>query len=70
MSETGFTCPRCGNTKYFTAFAVVLTGKTFIHPDGWNYFDSPNDVELAPNAMMRCEECEYTAIHHEFEEEE
>lgn len=68
-SETGFTCPKCGNTEYFTAFAVVLYGPTLIDSNGWNWFGSSFDSELAPGAIMRCEECEYEAVHAEFEEE-
>jgi len=69
MSATGFKCPKCGQTEYFTAFAVVLYGPTFIHPDGWNYFNGACDVELAPDAIMRCEACEYEGGSDEFEEE-
>ena len=68
MSETGFKCPKCGNTKYFTAFGIVLYGSTFIHPDGWNWYDSGFDSEILPGSMMRCEKCEHEAVHTEFEE--
>ena len=68
FSPTGFTCPKCGNTEYFTAFAIVLYGPTLIHPDGWNWFGGSFDSELAPEAIMRCEKCEHEAKHYEFEQ--
>ena len=64
-----YCCPKCGNRKYFTAYSVVLYGKTLITPEGWNWFDCGQDAELAPEAIMRCEECGYEAKHYEFEEE-
>ena len=69
MSETGFKCPECGNTEYFTAFAIVLTGPTLIHPDGWNWFGGNHDADLADYADMRCEECEYEGNWREFRED-
>jgi len=70
MSETGYICPRCGNTECFTAFAVVLVGPTLIHEGGWDWFGGSYDAELADGCIMRCEECEYEGRHEEFEEEE
>ena len=70
MSDTGFKCPRCGQTEHFTASAVVVATRVDITPDGWDYWSESGNVELYQNALMRCEECGHTAIHHEFEEEE
>ena len=67
MNDTGFTCPICGNTEHFIAYAVVLYSPTYISPEGWDYFEGSCDVELAPEAVMRCEECGHEAVHVEFE---
>lgn len=60
MGETGFKCPKCGQTEEFDAFCVVLTGTTHITKWGWDFWDYANDVELHPSSMMRCCKC-----HHE-----
>lgn len=66
--ETGFVCPKCGNTECFTAFSVVLHGPTLIHPDGWNWFGIGFDAELPDYSIMRCEKCEHEDNWHMFEE--
>jgi len=68
MSETGFTCPKCGNTESFDASCVVLIGTTHITKDGWNYFDFPNDVMLDSGAALTCCECGYIGIPERFYE--
>jgi len=69
MSETGFKCPKCGQTAEFTAYAVVLYGPCCITADGWDYWSEPSHVELHKHALMACPECGYETHHSEFEEE-
>ena len=59
MSETGFKCPKCGNTESFDASCVVLMGTTHITKDGWDYFDYANDVEIHPSSLMECCKCHH-----------
>ena len=66
MSETGFKCPKCGQTEYFEAHAVILTGRTLISPDGWDFYECPNDVDLYPGTTMKCDGCGYEAVNDEF----
>jgi len=68
-SKTGYICPKCGNTESFDASCVILMGTTHITPDGWNYFDYPNDVMLDDGAVLTCCECGYEDIPMKFEEE-
>ena len=70
MSETGFKCPKCGNTEHFTASMVVAVfhGCT-ITPDGWDYMDGWGEVDLADGATLECCECGYEDSYGNFEEE-
>lgn len=66
MSETGYKCPKCGNTKSFDAKRIILMGTTHITPDGWNYFDFPNDAMMDDDAAIECCECGYEGTAFEF----
>lgn len=68
MSDTGFKCPKCGNTESFDASCVILMGTTHITADGWNYFDYPNDVMLDSGASLTCCECGYEHVPERFYE--
>lgn len=58
MSETGFKCPKCGQTESFTADSVVLyNAKVLINENGWDYWTEGADVDLAGLALLTCEEC-------------
>lgn len=70
MSETGFKCPKCGNTEHFTASMVVATFYDCdISPDGWDYFRNSCEVDLADSSTMMCWECGYEDSYGNFEEE-
>lgn len=70
MSETGYICPKCGNTEHFNADLVVATfWSCDITPDGWDYFGSCGEVNFAPDTQLECCECGYEGHHSEFEEE-
>lgn len=58
-SETGYTCPKCGNTSEFTADHIDLWGSTSITADRWNWEDNPHDARLADDAHLTCETCGY-----------
>ena len=68
MSDTGYRCPRCGNEEEFFADLVVLSGRTRITADGCDYFDYPNDVELADGAAIECGKCGHAGAPSSFEE--
>ena len=69
-SETGFRCPKCGQTEEFDAFTVVLSGRTHITADGWDYTTYPADVELHPSSRMECCKCHHVQHQAFFMEEE
>ena len=68
--ETGYVCPKCGNTEHFTASAVVCVfGDVSITPDGWDYLDCGyGEVDLAEDATLYCEKCGHEDNWHMFEE--
>jgi len=70
MSETGYRCPKCGQTEAFDASVVILMGCTHITADGWNYYDFPNDVMLDDGAVLTCCECGHEDIPGHFYDEE
>ena len=60
--DTGFECPECHHTAYFTADRVVLSGRVGIGPVGWDWTEGGSyDADLPPGTVMACEECGYTA---------
>ena len=70
MDETGYTCPKCGNTESFHADYVVATfWGCYIYPDGWDYSGSEGHVEFDESTNLRCMECGYESNHNEFEED-
>lgn len=71
MSETGFKCPRCGQTERFTADSAVLyNARVHIDKDGWDYWSDGADVEFCNLTHLKCEECGHEDHHAEFMEEE
>ena len=66
MSETGFKCPSCGQTESFDVYSVVLTGRTNINADGWDYWSEPQRVEFNEGTSMTCCECGYEDDHERF----
>ena len=71
MSETGFVCPKCGNTTDFYADVVVETvWGCRITPEGWDDAVGDGcDVDFAEFTTLRCCKCGYEGHHSEFEEE-
>lgn len=67
MEDSGYTCPKCGGTREFTADHIELWGTTTITEYGWNWDDSPHDALLADNARLTCDACGYEADAREFQ---
>ena len=67
MSETGFKCPECGNTKHFTATQYyVYNAELSIGPDGWTDNGKYGEIELPPSADLECCECGHSDNWHTF----
>ena len=48
--DTGFECPECHHTAYFTADRVVLSGRVGIGPDGWDWTEGGSSRWTNPMA--------------------
>lgn len=48
---------------------MILTGRTLISPDGWDYVSDDNDVDLHPDALIECDECHYEDYYARFLED-
>ena len=69
MSETGFVCPKCGNTERFMASSVILYCKMCIDEYGWDWsYGGSCDSELPEFALMECCSCGHEDNWHMFEE--
>ena len=69
MSETGYICPKCGNTEHFKAdFVIAMYWDCDITEDGWDYFGSCGEVRFDENTNLECCGCGYEDNWHMFEE--
>lgn len=69
MSETGFTCPECGNTERFTANSyMVWNAELTITEEGWVDNGKYGEMDLLESTNLTCESCGYEDNWHMFEE--
>ena len=68
--DTGYVCPKCGNTKHFVAYNLLLRCDLFIEPDrcewgGWTY----DMYDLDEDDLLTCGNCGVELPAEEFWEE-
>ena len=67
MSETGFKCPKCGQTAEFFTNRVLLYTNMRITKNGWDYmWDKYAECELPDYTEMTCGECQHTGNYIDF----
>lgn len=69
MVESGFKCPKCGQTESFTASAMTIEGPIDIY--GYGYEErvgSGLNYSVPDDAAMSCTECGHKSTAYEFAE--
>lgn len=62
MNETGFKCPKCGQTEHFTASDLVIAGPIDVSPNGYEpKYGHGLHYELPDYARMWCHKCMFEA---------
>ena len=71
MSETGFVCPKCGHTKSFEAYDVIMRCDLEISTRGSFWRGHTDDrINLDTGTTLQCGKCGYEGTVNEFKEEE